>query len=296
MESSILTEIFLPLSLAFIMFGMGLSLTFGDFKRIIIYPKAVSIGLVNQLVFIPLVAFGLIKVFGLQAELAVGLMILAVCPGGATSNLTTHLAKGDSALSITLTAFSSLITVFTIPFLVNFSIQYFMPGGGQEFQLNVFGTVISVILITAIPVLIGMIILIRIPNLAHRIEPTFRKLSAVFFVIILIAAILKERDNLLSYLTQVGPVALTLNIATLGIGFFSSRLLGLSKKQSSTVSIEAGIQNGTLGITIAATLIGNSQMAIPSAIYGILMFGTAGIMIFLGNRKKNSVEIENVLK
>ena len=296
MESSILTEIFLPLSLAFIMFGMGLSLTFGDFKRIIIYPKAVSIGLVNQLVFIPLVAFGLIKVFGLQAELAVGLMILAVCPGGATSNLTTHLAKGDSALSITLTAFSSLITVFTIPFLVNFSIQYFMPGGGQEFQLNVFGTVISVILITAIPVLIGMIILIRIPNLAHRIEPTFRKLSAVFFVIILIAAILKERDNLLSYLTQVGPVALTLNIATLGIGFFSSRLLGLSKKQSRTVSIEAGIQNGTLGITIAATLIGNSQMAIPSAIYGILMFGTAGIMIFLGNRKKNSVEIENVLK
>lgn len=296
MESSILTQIFLPLSLAFIMFGMGLSLTFGDFKRIIIYPKAVTIGLINQLLFIPLVAFGLIKIFDLQAELAVGMMILAVCPGGATSNLIAHLAKGDSALSITLTAFSSLITVFTIPFLVNFSIQYFMPGGGQEFQLNVFGTVISVILITAIPVLIGMIILKRIPNLANRIEPTFRKLSAVFFVIILVAAILKERENLLNYLAEVGPVALALNIATLLIGFFSSRLLGLSNKQSRTVSIEAGIQNGTLGITIAATLIGNSQMTIPSAIYGILMFGTAGFMIFLGNRKKISVEIENVLK
>lgn len=284
MESNILTEIFLPLSLAFIMFGMGLSLTFGDFQRILFYPKAVTIGLINQLVFIPLVAFGLIMVFGLQAELAVGLMILAVCPGGATSNLITHLAKGDSALSITLTAFSSLITVFTIPFLVNFSIQYFMPGGGQEFQLNVFGTVISVILITAIPVLIGMIILRRFPNLAHKIEPTFRKLSAVFFVIILVAAILKERENLLTYISQVGPVALTLNIATLAIGFFSARLLGLSKKQSRTVSIEAGIQNGTLGITIAATLIGNSQMTIPSAIYGILMFATAGILIFLGQR------------
>ncbi len=290
MESNILTEIFLPLSLAFIMFGMGLSLTFGDFKRILLYPKAVTIGLINQLVFIPIVAFGLIMVFGLRAELAVGLMILAVCPGGATSNLITHLAKGDSALSITLTAFSSLITVFTIPFLVNFSIQYFMPGGGKEFQLNVFGTVISVILITAIPVLIGMIILRRTPNLAHRIEPTFRKLSAVFFVIILIAAILKERENLLIYISQVGPVALALNIATLVIGFFSSRLLGLSKKQSRTVSIEAGIQNGTLGITIAATLIGNSQMTIPSAIYGILMFGTAGIMIFLGNMKNSSEE------
>lgn len=285
MESSILTEIFLPLSLAFIMFGMGLSLTLGDFKRIIIYPKAVTIGLVNQLLFIPLVAFGLIKIFGLQGELAVGLMILAVCPGGATSNLITHLAKGDSALSITLTAFSSLITVFTIPFLVNFSIQYFMPGGGQEFQLNVIGTVISVILITAIPVLIGMIILRKTPNLAQRIEPTFRKLSAVFFVIILIAAIVKERENLLNYISQVGPVALTLNIATLVIGFYSSKLLGLNNKQSRTVSIEAGIQNGTLGITIAATLIGNSQMTIPSAIYGILMFGTAGIIIFLGQRE-----------
>jgi len=296
MESNILTEIFLPLSLAFIMFGMGLTLTFGDFQRILFYPKAVTIGLVNQLVFIPLVAFGLIIVFGLRAELAVGLMILAVCPGGATSNLITHLAKGDSALSITLTAFSSLITVFTIPFLVNFSIRYFMPGGGQEFQLNIFGTVISVILITAIPVLIGMIILRRLPILAHKIEPSFRKLSAVFFVIILIAAVLKERENLLTYISQVGPVALTLNIATLAIGFFSARLLGLSKKQSRTISIESGIQNGTLGITIAATLIGNSQMTIPSAIYGILMFGTAGFMIFLGNRKKNSVEIENVLK
>ncbi|MDI1322164.1 MAG: bile acid:sodium symporter family protein [Algoriphagus sp.] len=285
MESSILTEIFLPLSLAFIMFGMGLSLTLGDFKRIIIYPKAVTIGLVNQLLFIPLVAFGLIKIFGLQGEMAVGLMILAVCPGGATSNLITHLAKGDSALSITLTAFSSLITVFTIPFLVNFSIQYFMPGGGQEFQLNVIGTVISVILITAIPVLIGMIILRKTPNLAQRIEPTFRKLSAVFFVIILIAAIVKERENLLNYISQVGPVALTLNIATLVIGFYSSKLLGLNNKQSRTVSIEAGIQNGTLGITIAATLIGNSQMTIPSAIYGILMFGTAGIIIFLGQRE-----------
>lgn len=134
------------------------------------------------------------------------------------------------------------------------------------------------------------IILRRIPNLAYRIEPTFRKLSAVFFVLILIAAVLKERDNLLNYISKVGPMALTLNIATLVIGFFSARLLGLNNKQSSTVSIEAEIQNGTLGITIAATLIGNSQMTIPSAIYGILMFGTAGIIIFLGKKMNNNVE------
>ncbi|MDP2040118.1 MAG: bile acid:sodium symporter family protein [Algoriphagus sp.] len=284
MEASILTQLFLPLALAVIMFGMGLSLRFDDFKRILIYPKAVAIGLTNQLILLPLVAFGLIKLFGLQTELAVGLMILAACPGGATSNLITHLAKGDSALSITLTAFSSLIAVFTIPFIVNFAILYFIPSGESQ-PLNVFGTVISVIFITIIPVAIGMMVLKKSPQLAQKWDAPFRKISAVFFVIILLAAILKERENLAEYFAEAGPVALTLNLATLALGYFSGKILGLSKKQSTTIAIESGIQNGTLGITIAATLLVNSTMTIPSAIYGLLMFGTAGIIIFLGNRK-----------
>ncbi|SEG07021.1 bile acid:sodium symporter family protein [Algoriphagus boritolerans] len=284
MESSILTQLFLPLALAVIMFGMGLSLRFADFKRILIYPKAVAIGLSNQIIVLPIVAFGLIKVFGLQTELAVGLMILAACPGGATSNLITHLAKGDSALSITLTAFSSLITVLTIPFIVNFAILYFIPSG-EEQQLNVFGTVISVIFITIIPVAIGMMVLKRAPQLAKKWDAPFRKISAVFFVVILLAAILKERANLVEYFAEAGPVALTLNLATLGLGYFSGRIFGLSKKQSITIAIESGIQNGTLGITIAATLLVNSTMTIPSAIYGLLMFGTAGLIIFWGNRR-----------
>lgn len=284
MESSILTQLFLPLALAVIMFGMGLSLRFGDFKRILIYPKAVAIGLTNQLVLLPLVAFGLIKVFGLQTELAVGLMILAACPGGATSNLITHLAKGDSALSITLTAFSSLITVFTIPFIVNFAILYFIPSG-EEQPLNVLGTVISVIFITIIPVAIGMAVLKKSPQLAQKWDAPFRKISAIFFVIILLAAILKERENLVEYFAQAGPVALSLNLATLGLGYFSGKIFGLSRNQSTTIAIESGIQNGTLGITIAATLLVNSTMTIPSAIYGLLMFGTAGVIIFLGNRR-----------
>lgn len=284
MEASILTQLFLPLALAVIMFGMGLSLRFDDFKRILIYPKAVAIGLTNQLILLPLVAFGLIKLFGLQTELAVGLMILAACPGGATSNLITHLAKGDSALSITLTAFSSLIAVFTIPFIVNFAILYFIPSGESQ-PLNVFGTVISVIFITIIPVAIGMMVLKKSPQLAQKWDAPFRKISAIFFVIILLAAILKERENLAEYFAEAGPVALTLNLATLALGYFSGKILGLSKKQSTTIAIESGIQNGTLGITIAATLLVNSTMTIPSAIYGLLMFGTAGIIIFLGNRK-----------
>jgi BASS family bile acid:Na+ symporter len=287
MESSILTQLFLPLALAVIMFGMGLSLTFGDFRRILIYPKAVAIGLANQILLLPLVAFGLIHVFGLPAELAVGLMILAACPGGATSNLITHLAKGDSALSITLTAFSSLITVFTIPFVVNFAILYFIPDGKEQ-QLDIFGTVISVIFITILPVLIGMLVLKRAPQLAQKWDAPFRKISAIFFVIILLAAILKERSNLLENFAQAGPVALALNLVTLGLGYLSGMVFGLGKKQSTTIAIEAGIQNGTLGITIAATLLVNSTMAIPSAIYGLLMFGTAGLVIFWGNRKGRS--------
>jgi bile acid:Na+ symporter, BASS family len=288
MESNVLTQLFLPLALAVIMFGMGLSLTFGDFRRILIYPKAVTIGLLNQIVFLPIVAFGLIHLFGLQAELAVGLMILAACPGGATSNLITHLAKGDSALSITLTAFSSLITVVTIPFVVNFAILYFIPSGEVQ-ELNILGTVVSVIFITIIPVIIGMTVLKKAPQLAQKWDIPFRRISAVFFVVILVAAIMKERANLIAYFSEAGPVALALNLATLGLGYFSGMFFGLGKKQSTTIAIEAGIQNGTLGITIAATLLANSTMAIPSAIYGLLMFGTAALVIFWGNRK-NSVQ------
>ena len=283
-EASILTQLFLPLALAIIMFGMGLSLTPGDFKRILIYPKAVAIGLCNQLILLPVIAFGLILLFGLKQEIAVGLMILAACPGGATSNLITHLAKGDSALSITLTGFSSLITVLTIPFVVNFSLDYFMPGGEVQ-QLNVIGTVITVLFITVIPVVIGMLILKKSPALAAKLDKPFRKISVIFFIVIVAAAILKERENIVQYFIEAGPVALTLNVCTLVVGYYSARLFGMTEKQSKTVSIESGIQNGTLGITIAATLLMNPAMTIPSVIYGLLMFGTAGLIIALGNRK-----------
>lgn len=289
MESSILTQLFLPLALAVIMFGMGLSLRLGDFKRILIYPKAVAIGLANQILLLPLIAFGLILIFGLKTELAIGLMILAACPGGATSNLITHLAKGDSALSITLTAFSSLITVLTIPFVVNFAIQYFMPGGEVP-PLNVLGTVVSVLFITIIPVAIGMTVLAKAPGLAAKWDKPFRKISTVFFILIVVATVLKERENLLAYAVEAGPVALALNVATLVVGFFSGRLFGLGEKQCTTIAIESGIQNGTLGITIAATLLVNPVMTIPSAIYSLIMFATASGLILSRQRKLRVIE------
>lgn len=282
MQSSVLTELFLPFSLAVIMFGMGLSLRIEDFKRILIYPKAVGIGLLNQLIFLPIIAFGIANLFELPAELAVGLMILAVCPGGATSNLITHLAKGDAALSITLTAFSSVITVFTIPFLVNYSIGYFIPGGEVQ-QLEVVGTVVSVLVITIIPVALGMLVFAKVPKLASKLDLPFRRISAIFFVIIVVAAVLKEKENLVRYFVEAGPAALALNVATLGLSFGLAKLVKLPFRQGLTIAIESGIQNGTLGITIAATLLMNSVMTIPSAIYSLIMFGTAALVIFFGN-------------
>jgi BASS family bile acid:Na+ symporter len=264
MQSSVLTELFLPFSLAVIMFGMGLSLRVEDFKRILIYPKAVGIGLLNQLVLLPIIAFGIAKAFSLPPELAVGLMILAVCPGGATSNLITHLAKGDSALSITLTAFSSLITVFSIPFLVNFSIVYFIPGGEAK-QLEVVGTVVSVLVITIIPVALGMLVFAKVPKLATKLDLPFRRISAIFFVVIVLAAVLKEKENLVRYFVEAGPAALALNVATLALSFGIAKLVKLPFRQGLTIAIESGIQNGTLGITIAATLLMNSVMTMTTA-------------------------------
>lgn len=283
MQESVLTQLLLPLALGIIMLGMGLSLTIGDFTRIIRYPKAVVVGLINQLVLLPLIAFGLIYAFGLQTELAVGLMILAACPGGATSNLISHLAKGDTALSISLTAVSSLITVVTIPFLVNFAILRFMPAG-EAVTLPVANTILSVLLITLVPVAIGMGIHYRWPAFSKRMDTPVKVLSAVFLVLIIAAALLKERENVAEFFRIAGPAALALNLGTLLIGYYGARILGISKRQSTTISIESGIQNGTLGITVAATLLSNPAMTVPSAIYSLIMFATAVGSIWLGNK------------
>lgn len=265
------------------MMGMGLSLTLGDFTRVVRFPKAVALGLVNQLLILPIVAFTLIQLFGLKTELAVGLMILAACPGGATSNLISHLAKGDTALSITLTAFSSLITVITIPFIVNFAIIQFMPEG-EEQTLSVINTVLSVVAITIVPVGIGMIIRHYNHGFAQKMDRPVKLISAIFLALIILAAMLKERENLGEYFRLAGPVALALNVIMLAIGFYGSRLFKLVPRQAGTVSIETGIQNGTLGITVAATLLNNPQMTIPSAIYSLIMFITAGVVIYIGNK------------
>ena len=286
MESSFITDIFLPLALFIIMLGMGLSLQISDFRRVVLYPKAVFLGLTNQLILLPIVGYAIAVAFGLSTEMAVGLMILAACPGGATSNLIAHIAKGDTALSITLTAISSLVTIITIPFIVNFALENFS-NGGQDIQLPIPKTILTIVVIIIIPVSIGMLIKAKNATFALKMDKPVRIVSAAFLALIVIGAILKEKAILVDAFKEVGLSTLSLNLVTMLIGFLTAKAFRLNVEQAKTVSIESGIQNGTLAIFIATTLLKNSQMSIPPAIYSLVMFGTAGVAIFFFSKMKS---------
>ena len=282
MEQSILTAVFLPLALAFIMMGMGITLRVEDFSRVLKAPKAITLGLIAQLIMLPLAGFALVKLFGLTGGLALGLMILAACPGGPTSNLISHLAKGDLALSISLTAVSSVVTIATIPLIVNLSIGYF--GEEGSVMLPVMQTIIQIMGVTIVPVSIGMFIRSRNPRLTKMAERPVKLASALFFTLIMMAAILQERENLVEFMILTGPAALSLNLLTMGIGYGLALIFALPVRQRMSVTVESGIQNGTMGIMIAATLLQNSVATIPIAIYSLLMFVTAIGVIAAGNR------------
>jgi bile acid:Na+ symporter, BASS family len=291
METNYLTDIMLPVSLAVIMLGMGLSLVPADFKRVLLYPKAASVGILNQIIILPLTGFFLLWLFGLSnPELAVGIMILAACPGGPTSNLISHLSRGDTALSITLTAVSSLIAVVTIPLIVNLSLAYFMQQG-EYIPLPVFDTIFKLTLITLMPVSAGMIIRVRALEFAEKMNKPVKIISGILLFLIIFAAIMNNKDIFVSSFANVGPVALSLNVLMLLAGYFSARLLRLGTPQNITISVESGIQNGTLGITIASTLLHNDVMAISPAIYSLIMFMTAGFIIAWTNLGIKRVEV-----
>jgi bile acid:Na+ symporter, BASS family len=288
METNIITQVFLPLALFIIMLGMGLSLVPSDFKRVLLFPKAVAVGVILKLLFIPALTFGILHLIPLRPELAVGFVLLAACPGGATTNLITNLAKGDVALSITLTAIASMITVFTIPIIVNLGLVQFM-GESREIHLDFFKTFGQILAITVVPVVLGMIINKKFPALSLKSEKPVKIISAIFLVLIIMAALLKERDNVVDFFKQAGPVALILNIAGMLLGFLITRLFTGNKEQSVTVGVEVGVVNGTLGIAIAAGILQNSVMTIPSAIYSLIMFPSVLLMIYIGTRK-NKIE------
>ena len=291
MEKSLITEVLLPAALAVIMLGMGLSLTLQDFKRVTIYPKAVFVGLLAQIILLPLLAFGLMSVWEIKPEFAVGIVLLASIPGGPTSNLLAYMGKCDVALSITLTAISSLITIFTIPFLINHAMETFM-GEGKYVALPVLRTMLQILVITIIPVSLGMFLNKKFPATAIRFQKPVKIASAVFIAIIILGAVLKSRENLIPYMMQTGAPALVLNVLTMVLGFFVAKSLGLNFKQSSTISLEAGIQNGTLAIAIAtsATLLNNPTIAVVPALYSLIMFATGGLAAYIFAKVNSKTE------
>lgn len=284
----IVTQVILPLILAFIMLSMGLSLVIDDFKRVAKFPKAFLIGAFLQLVSLPALAFLIAKTWvatgNVDPNFAVGLIIIAACPGGVTSNLMTHLAKGDTALSISLTAIISVLSVFTIPFIVNFGYDMFM-NSTQGSPLPVAKTIFGIFCITTVPVLAGMFVKAKRPRLADAFEPTARKIATVFFIIIIIAAVVKKWGPLADSFASLGPVTLLLNVATMVIAFGFARMLSLSRSQSIAITFECGLQNGTLAIMIATTFLKNEMMMLPGGVYSLLMFATGGAYLLWLNRK-----------
>lgn len=294
MEASFLSTVLLPLALAVIMLGLGLSLTPKDFSRIFQKPKAMIVGSFTQLVLLPLLGFIVAALMLADSpELAVGLIILAMCPGGPTSNLIVHLADGDTALCLSLTAISSIVKIFTIPVMVNLAIQQYM-GESQVLQLEVLSSIVKIFTITIIPAAIGMLIKAKWGNFAAAAQKPVKLLSAIFLVLVIVGTVYQEREGIVGFFKIAGPASLVLNLAGMTLGYFIPQLLNLNLKQRVTISIETSVQNGTLAIAIASSplMLNNSTMAIPAAVYSLIMFVTAGIFVAIIKNRAQKAEVK----
>lgn len=273
-----ITEVFLPIALAFIMFSLGLGLTFADFARVVTQPRDFVVGAVSQILLLPAVAFVLIGLWPLPPELALGVMIIAAAPGGVTSNILSSFARGDVALSISLTAIISLLSVLTIPIIVVFCYGYLF-GTDAAGDVSVTGTAISVFVIVAVPVLIGLVVRRLAPGPATKIEPMTRKISAGLFVVVLAGAILQERANIVTYFSQAGLVTLVLNVVMMALAYALAQAFATGVKQRIAIALECGLQNGTLAIAVATLLFGGGLTTVPAATYSLIMFATALVFI-----------------
>tara|TARA_B000000609_G_scaffold155848_1_gene147481 strand:+ start:1417 stop:2274 length:858 start_codon:yes stop_codon:yes gene_type:complete len=282
-------DIFLPLSLIFIMFSLGLGLIYSDFTNLVYKPKPFFVGIMNQMVILPLLAFIIISLLNITKEIAVGMMILASCPGGVTSNMITKLAKGDTALSISYTAVISVLTIFTLPLISGLSMNHFM--GAEAPPLNLLSLGLTMFFITAVPVGLGMLVRSKNKPFADAFDGTATKISTVLFVVIILGALASEWGTFINNFLQLGPAILIMIVAMLFIAYSSSTWFKMSSKQSITVTIESGIQNGTVGITVGNLIInpesGLSILSIPSGVYSILMYFICLPFVFWYIRRKS---------
>jgi|TARA_Y100000294_G_scaffold102726_1_gene95404 BASS family bile acid:Na+ symporter len=283
---SIVTNIFLPLALAFIMFVLGLGLTGADFLRVIKQPKDFFVGAISQIILLPVIAFILVKIWPISPELAVGVMIIAAAPGGVTSNILTSFAKGDVALSISLTAIISLLSVITVPFIIVTSLGLLGTENMPQ-DISLIGMAINMFLIVTVPVIIGMIFRRFASNTAINFEPIAKKISVVLFIIVLLGAILAEKDNIVSYFVDAGLITLVLNIVMMIVAFYVAQILGTGNAQKKCIAIECGLQNGTLAIFVGTTLFGGGAFVIPAATYSLIMFITSLIFVFFVRNTNN---------
>jgi len=281
---SAITVIGLPIALGIIMFGLGLSLTPGDFVRIGRRPKAVTIALACQLILLPLICFGLVLAFRLPPILAVGMMLLAASPGGTTANLYSHLFRGDVALNISLTAINSVVAVITLPIVVNLSLAWFLPEGGQVgLQL---AKTIEVFMIVLAPVALGMLVRHFSPRFATAMDKPVRIASVVILTVVILGAVSAQWELLTDNLASIAGVVVTFCVASLGVGFLVPRLLKIDRPQAIASAFEVGLHNATLAIVIAQSVLRNADMSVPAAVYGVLMFPLAaafGVLITRGS-------------
>ena len=277
-------SVFLPITLAIMMMGLGLELTIKDFLRLSRYPKVIFITLFAQLVLLPSIAFFICLILDLPALLAVGLMLLAASPGGPTANLFSYIYKGDVALNITLTAINTIISIFTLPFIINLSLHYFMSHDSNvTFPVE---KIMQVFLITLIPVIMGMLLRAKFPNLSITVSRPMRLLSIGFLTILLIFAIFRERSNLVEYFANIGAATAILCFSSLFIGYCIPLLMGIPEKMARACTFEIGIHNTAIALTIAISVLNNVTMAIPAGIYTIFMYSFATIFGVLISRQQ----------
>ena len=277
---NIVTDVILPLALAFIMFVLGLGLTGTNFLRVIKQPRDFFVGALSQVILLPVIAFILVKIWPIAPELAIGVMIIAAAPGGVTSNLLTSFAKGDVALSISLTAIISLFCVITIPFIVLTSVE--LLGGSNITQdISMFSMSRDMFLIVTVPVILGMLLRKFSSGVALKLEPIAKKVSIALFVLVLLGAIAAERENVISYFAQAGPITLILNVVMMIVAYYVAQFLASGTKQKKCITIECGLQNGTLAIFVATSIFGGGMYVIPAATYSLIMFATSLIFVYL---------------
>ncbi|MFC9473020.1 bile acid:sodium symporter family protein [Nocardia sp. NPDC056952] len=282
MQSSV-TTIALPAALAVIMLGLGLHLTVADFVRIARTPRTLALALACQLLILPVLAFGLIKLFDLPAALAVGMMLLAASPGGTTANMLSHLFGGDVALNVSLTAINSIAAVVSVPVVTNFALGYFLPAGEGAVGLQ-FGKTVQVFAVVLTPVALGMLIRWRKPRFATLMDRPARIASATLLGVVVVAALIAERDKVGDYLASVGAVAAVFCVLSLSLGYLAPLVLGIGTRQAIACSMEIGIHNSAVAITVASGVLGNSEFAVPAAVYGILMYPIAGLFGYIISR------------